>query len=858
MENNFFRRIPTDLDLNGPVLAYTTQPSDASGDKDASVTFTVAAEATFPGDTGAEDGGTITFQWFEVGGSTTGLTNGGQFSGVTTATLTVSDLRTPQDQGRKFYCEISYSSNDEYGSADSGTGSATNQPLQSNEATLSVNPELEIIAQPSSRQVGENIAALFTINAGLTDDTYLSDGAVTYQWYVGVGNATPTLVSDGTVQTTNVTSEVVTVVEEGIATDTETFSESKSFGTGNSNVNIPPTGSNVKFTIAGAGGGNGGSDANGGGGTGGGGRIGNFSIPNSRARGRQFNFRIGSQGGGGGRGNFPAYGGPGGSSIAPGGRGGGAGPRGWSGGGGGGGGASGVLRDNGLLLAVCGGGGGGGGGSLNRGGSGGQVARGLSGSPFTSSIPTSSGNRGEDQHDDGGGGGGAGGGVSPARSGGRHGHDNSNGGGGGEGGRSGYRSDYISFTGSPGNNRGQGYGSINYQYTTSTTRPVKTPREVINEIITYQNTVISGQGTPTLSIKSDNAEFNNTRSVYCVVSNSTASNSPLTSDTVTSSVTDPTQQDRIIIETISADGTVNIQEVNLLNGEEEIKSGSSTGTGEGGYLYSIYAPDKDIPIEMDLFGGKGRDYRNGKVGGEGGYSRIKFTLDRNIEYVIAGLNSSINTPFIYRGANLLAVVGGGGDAGLNGNGGRGGGIGLSGEQGRNIGGLPGDRVAEGTLGANGIWSRLIDPPTGVYAGDSQVDITSTSGGRTIKCTKGDYWATQGKTACESVNALDQSLKFRMANGDEVSATAALGFRGYKDGYAIQHTGGLGRMNGRTDSEIGPPNHANGGNGATGGSGGIGYSSAGGGSGYSNGSVEVVDTQLGGSNSSKATVFIRRV
>ena len=187
MENNFFRRIPTDLDLNGPVLAYTTQPSDASGDKDGSVTFTVAGQATFPGDADAVDGGTITFQWFEVGGSITGLTNGGQFSGVTTATLTVSDLRTPQDQGRKFYCEIKYAVNDEYGSADKGTGVGVNAPLKSDEATLSVNPELEIIAQPSGRQVGENVAATFTVNAGLTDDTYLSDGAVEYQWYVGLG-----------------------------------------------------------------------------------------------------------------------------------------------------------------------------------------------------------------------------------------------------------------------------------------------------------------------------------------------------------------------------------------------------------------------------------------------------------------------------------------------------------------------------------------------------------------------------------------------------------------------------------------------------------------------------------------------
>ena len=852
MENNFLRRIPTDIDLNGPVLAYTTQPSDATKSRGDSVTFTVAAEATFPGNTGADNSGTIAFQWYEGEGQA--LTNGGNISGATSASLSISDLDTPADDGRNFYCEISYTAGDEYDSTDKGTGIALNQPLKSSVATLSMNPLLEIVSQPSNATVYTNVAATHTISAKLTDNS----GAVTYQWYVGVENATPTLVENKTYRTQNIERETITVIDENFVTDTNYFSESRSFGTGDSSVNIPPTGYNVTFTVAGAGGGTGGNDGGGPGGGGAGGRIGNFSIPNSRAQGRQFNFRIGSQGGGGGRGTFPAFGRAGGSNIAPGGRGGGAGPQPWSGGGGGGGGASGVLRDNGLLLAVCGGGGGGGGGSHNRGGGGGGGALGVSGSPFTSSIPTTSGGQGEDGHDDGGGGGGAGGGISPRRSGGRHGHDNSQNSGGGQGGRSGYRSDYVSFTGSPGNNRGQGYGSINYSYTTSTTRPVKTPREVINEIITYQNTVISGQGTPTLSITSDNAEFNNTRQVYCVVSNSTASNSPLTSDTVSSAVTDPTEQDRIIIEAISSSGIANIQEVNLLNGEEEIKSGSSTNTGEGGYLYSIYAPDKDIEIEMDLFGGKGRDYRNGKVGGEGGYSRIKFTLDQNIEYVIAGLNNSINTPFIYRGANLLAVVGGGGDAGLNGDGGRGGGIGLSGEQGRNIGGLPGDRVAEGTLGANGIWSRLIDPPTGVYAGDSQVDITSTSGGRTIKCTKGDYWATQGKTACESVNPMDLGLRFRMANGDEVTATAALGFRGYKDGYAIQHTGGLGRANSRTDSAVGPPDHANGGNGATGGSGGIGYSSAGGGSGYSNGTVEVVDTQLGGSNVSKAIVFIRRV
>ena len=375
MENNFFRRIPTDLDLNGPVLEYTTQPSDASGDKDASVTFTVAAQALFPGDSGAEDGGTITYQWFEVGVGA--LSNGGQFSGVTTVTLTVSDLRTPQDQGRKFYCEVSYSPNNEYGTTGSGTGTAVNQPFKSNEATISVNPELEIIAQPTDRTVGKNATATFSINACLTDETYLSDGAVIYQWYVGICNATPILVSDGTVQTTNITSEVVTVEEEGIAYDTETFTESQSFGNDGS-VSIPPTGYDISFTVAAGGGGNGGSDSGGPPGPAGQGRVGTFTMPNPQARGNTLNFRIGKQGGGGGNGNFPAYGRPGGSNIAPGGRGGGAGPRGWSGGGGGGGGASGVLRNGSFLLAVVGGGGGGGGGSWDSGtGGGGGVGLGL-------------------------------------------------------------------------------------------------------------------------------------------------------------------------------------------------------------------------------------------------------------------------------------------------------------------------------------------------------------------------------------------------------------------------------------------------------------------------------------------------
>ena len=61
MENNFNRRIPTDLDLNGPVLSYTTQPSDQTKDRGETASFTVVATTTFPGNSGADgnDAGTI-------------------------------------------------------------------------------------------------------------------------------------------------------------------------------------------------------------------------------------------------------------------------------------------------------------------------------------------------------------------------------------------------------------------------------------------------------------------------------------------------------------------------------------------------------------------------------------------------------------------------------------------------------------------------------------------------------------------------------------------------------------------------------------------------------------------------------
>ena len=86
--------------------------------------------------------------------------------------------------------------------------------------------------------------------------------------------------------------------------------------------------------------------------------------------------------------------------------------------------------------------------------------------------------------------------------------------------------------------------------------------------------------------------------------------------------------------------------------------------------------------------------------------------------------------------------------------------------------------------------------------------------------------------------------FRLPDGTKVTNTALI-TRGFKAGYNIMETAAGGSGDG-----------GNGGNGATGGTGGS-SSGGGGGSGYTDGSVTIVDTQLGGS-STNAKVVLRIV
>ena len=822
MSQGLFPRIGSELDLNGPTLVFTSNPVGVATTSGASVTLSGFATATFASTATPDNAGSISYQWYEV--NVGALSDNTEFTGTGTTQLTISNLTTPTDNNRKFFLQA------DYNPAQGQTGNAINEPLQSGIGTITVIPNVQIVAQPSNIQVNTDVEATFNIDASLTDSTF---GGVTYQWVVN-GNT----VDDGT---------ITDVIQSSTTVNTnvnETFSSPGQINLINA--------SSVVLVVAGAAGGGGGNDSGGAGGAGKQGRVGRFPYVDGT---RTLSFKIGRRGDDGGSGNRSAGGRGGSSDYASGGNGGGAGENGWSGGGGGGGGATAVYDSvKGGHTIVSAGGGGGGGGSLNRSspdaapngvGVGLGYGRVRSAMSSGSSSPDP-GNNGADKSGDGGGGGGGGGGASPsnypnAGGGGSAGQDNSSGGTPGNGGASGFDDRYASFNFDGYGNPGNGYVNIQYNGLSSVDTSVT------------RTTTISGSKGPELKIKSSHVGI---QTVRCIVSSDLVldlpfddsdTNSPVISDVGNFITTDDAEEFVINIEAIGNASTATLSTVNLTNGEHEFAlSEGDPVNGRFTNLYSFYSLNKDIEVEMDLYGGKGNDNtQNGHSGGEGGFSRIRFTLLKNTEYVIAGLTEAINTPYVYRKATLIACVGGGGDAGARGKGGFGGGIGIAGQSGSGRGSGEGGRaISEGTSDLTAIFGSKYDGATltgGFIGGDTQA--SRPDGGDGISCTKGVYWAQQGIAPCTDVVASGEN--FRLSDGSLVTNTSDSIARGYKAGYnAIQTAGG--RISDGGD----------GGNGITGGDGGDG-GGGGGGSGYTDGSVTLIDAQLGGGDED-AKVIMRVV
>ena len=284
-------------------------------------------------------------------------------------------------------------------------------------------------------------------------------------------------------------------------------------------------------------------------------------------------------------------------------------------------------------------------------------------------------------------------------------------------------------------NEGDGYAYLNY-VGTKVTYVNTTSTITVTESTTY-----AGALTKSLTVSSD---YTDVKAIKCRITSATASNSPILTDQVNFAVVDTVQDSIINIEEIGITDTANISTINLANGEYTFNIGVQDGGSTSSEYYVLYSPDRDIEVEMDLYGGKG-DTNNPNVGGEGGYSRIQFTLKQNVEYVIAGLTADIQAPFLYRKAELMAVVGQGGYGGWSGidaQGGLGGGVDVEGGSGEGrFAGEGAVVIAAGGLGANGQFGSSYQSPI-LYPGDIQ-HSNGQEGGRTIKCTKGQYWAQQG-------------------------------------------------------------------------------------------------------------------
>ena len=339
---------------------------------------------------------------------------------------------------------------------------------------------------------------------------------------------------------------------------------------------------------------------------------------------------------------------------------------------------------------------------------------------------------------------------------------------------------------------------------------------------------VAGATSPNLVISCNTVGI---QTVQCKVSHPTACNSPLYSNVVDFNVVNA--RPIINIETFEENGSSNatLSSIDLdVNGTLNLDATNTLG------LTSLYAAERDIDVNMEIYGAKGLD-TTGYFGGEGGKSTVSFTMKKNEEYVITRIpqSGSNGGVFVYYKSKLIAACGSGGNAGTLGNGGAGGGVNVAGAtgKGRNAG-AGGALIASGTLPSNGIFGSTASSTTTLLSGDSIA--SAPNGGRTISCAKGNYWRTQGYSACQDIG----SVKFYRSDGSVVSNTATID-RGFKAGYSILTTSGAGTVNGGGG--------ATGGNGTTSGAGG------GGGSGYTDGSVTIIQTQQGG-NTGVARVVIK--
>ena len=754
----------TSLYLNGPILSFVENPIGFTTSPNSQASFAGFSTAFFPDNNNVPDG-SIQYRWYEVGVGP--LTDSSTIVGSATTSLTVSNLKTPQDNNRRFYLEASYTPSaysQPVGSAVTvgtgrSTGNAINEPLSSNVGTLTVLPEIIITSQPKSLIVGSGGQANFSVEAELSDPSF---GTLSYQWKIDDQN-----VNDGNFETNaNNTIEsfsvlsvpfwnggygnVVEYIDKSANPKTLTISGNTSWNTsvkkfydgsaffdGSSFFSISPTND---FAFG----------------------TGDFTIESwvyFTATGFKDIFSTGIYGQNQLSFRKNAYSqliqiSPGSEQLE--------------------------IYYNATIIAS------GGTFQLNRWyhvavtRQSGIVRLFIDGnvvavnSSFNGNIQANAPRIGS-----------VSGNGFPM---------------------SVYIQDLKVYKGVA-------------KYTDTFIVPDKS-------ILSNENSFISvvGSNTNSLTLFPQTIGSNN---IKVSISNPFAIT--VDSNNALLSVTSPRQI--LSVEGYGSTSTASLLNFDLKDGNYSIDSSVVDSD-----TICLYASEKDLEVEIDLYAANGVNVGS-FVGGEGGYSKVRFSMKRNEEFIIKGIKSNSGL-FLYRKGSLIAVVGQGGNAGTSGNGGPGGGVNVAGGNGSGrSSGSGGLLTSSGQLTTSGIFGSLSNVSTSsILSGDSKA--TGTLGGRTISCPKGNYWISQGKSPCEDVG----NVKFRLSNGTEVSNSAII-TRGFKDNYSINATAGRGIDNG-----------GNGGSGATGGSGGVG-SGGGGGSGYTNDFVNIITAGLGG-NTGRTRINIK--
>jgi hypothetical protein len=816
MENINFRGVPTSLFLNGPKVGIVTDPQDQQ-DIIGIATFTGIATATFPDSNFDLDGGSIAFKWYFDGSqildTSEDSTSNAEIVGFSSATgtgstITISGL-TNSDNTKEVYFTADYvpsAYSQPAGSAVTAgtarsTGNAFNEPIQSGIATVTVKPYIEITSQPEGVVVGQTFEASYSIAARTTP----GNGSVNYQWQLngndlsnGTTTTTVNTAATGQIQITNSVNSTTEVIDFSQVSTYKAFTPEVTY--------TLVANANITTKLFAQGGGGGGSDVRTVRGSKGGIAEGTFTFVKDQV----YKLIVGSGG------DVVTAGLPGGGT--------GGGTKGSSGRGGGGG-YTGLFEGS-IAHAnaiIIGGGGGGSTGDVGHGGQGGGEEgtqgsngnrAGLGGSQTAGGAGKGSSGSGSELQGGNGVNAGAGGGGYYGGGGGNPSGTISDGAGGGGSGYIGGVTDGTNTTGGGTLTGGQaGADGIFRIDLVSSTKTV--------------TTTITGATTENLSITTDD---NAAGVIRCKVTADDVQESPVFSSSVSYYVVGI--RNVVKIEQYDyTNATATLSEENLSDGSLSLSYDSHPGNA-----ICLYAGEQDIDVEMDLYGGKGPTATAGigADGGDGGYSKIKFTMKKDEEYILTGLFSAVNAPFLYRKGTLIACVGAGGAGAPSGGnaGGQGGGIGIAGEKGANReGGAGGRAIAAGTGNVRAQFGGAFDGAAltgGLVSNDGQ--RTGTQGGDGASCTRGVYWRNQGKAPCEDVG----TVKFRTPDGTEISNTAVL-TRGYKSGYNAIQTGGAG-LNDKS---------GDGGCGYAGGFGGD-NRGGGGGSGYTDGSVTVVKTQLGGS------------